>query len=169
MDGQKETPVELAALELEERRLRVEDLRHTIAQRNAKRDEILRAHVIRQEELAFERARIAQEQAACTHHVGGRGIFSGDDQKYSVSKNTYPWGVTAVMCTRCHKEWWPPLELLKKANPARYKLLLKEYKEALAFPMDGEPSGSIMFQITGRQATPSAQQQRDAQPEAEAS
>lgn len=142
---------QLKAIQLQHAVLELEDLTNRVQNERERRAAIVRAHKATQESIDQADRDKAREQGTCRHKKGGKnmeGILNGNDANYSVIKHTYPWGVTAVHCTRCGKEWWPAPAAMKKANPAAYKQQQREYVEALNLPTDNEPSGSLMFSIS---------------------
>ena len=124
---------EFERLELEEKRYRVENMRldsekRKEAKANAERQ---RKQVIA--DMKLSETKIRQKQEACTHRKGGKnleGLTYGNDQNYSIIRHTYPNNETWVLCQRCGKEWKPGEEV---------------YLEAIRFPTDNEPSGSVTF------------------------
>lgn len=150
---------ELEKLEIEERQLRLESLRETVRLQRIRRDSIMRAHATQQRAIEQVNADIVAQQELCKHHKGGKnldGIMNGHDANYSVVQHTYAHGAREVICTRCGKEWKEPPAALKQSDTAEYKRLLKEWKEALAFPTDNEPSGTQLFIITRTYTQPPA-------------
>lgn len=142
---------ELDRLLLEEKKLQLESLRFTVENERARREQILRNHKQQQEALDSSLRKVQAEQKICKHKKGGKnlaGILNGTDSEYSVIQHTYPWGETAVTCTRCGKDWREPSKELKKSDPEAYKAQMAEYVAALNFPTDNEPSGTRLFVIT---------------------
>lgn len=134
---------ELAALELEEKKLDLEIKRETVAkiraQRTAKLDEA-RAKMLATKQFLAQRA---ANQDNCNHRKGGIGADAvmrgqGTDAMYAVIKHKLPNGRYFVLCQRCGKEWHPGFPLLSEVET-------KGYKEALNFPTDNSPSGSSTF------------------------
>ena len=154
-------PTELEEIELEERRLKLELMREQVETIRSKRESNRRKRADQARTEEFNRRKVLNEQASCAHRKGGRGIlgiFSGNASDYSVLKQTEPWGETYVKCQRCGKEWRDPYFMLRKtapekvaaarkANPKEYKRLMDEYRAALDFPTDNEPSGGAVFGI----------------------
>jgi hypothetical protein len=152
---------EFEAMELEERKLRLELMKDQVATLQAAKDK-RRINLLNQKQSDdFNRAKTAREQAACSHRKGGKGIeqiFKGGDSEYSVIKHTEPWGETYVKCQRCGKEARDPFYMLRKLNPAKvseakkkdareYNRIMAEYKQWMDFPTDNSPSGGTVFQI----------------------
>jgi hypothetical protein len=136
---------ELEQLELEERKLRLENLRYQVENERQRRAEIIRKHAQNQKTIDDVNRDIIAKQSVCNHKKGGKGLpglVKGNDNDYSVIKHTYPWGETAVMCTRCMKEWRRPKAHLAKEDPKAFAKQMETYNEALAFQTDNEPSGS---------------------------
>lgn len=129
----------------------IEDIQARVAERKQKRNEILAAHKSQQAAIDQFNRDVEAEQIICRHRKGGKnlpGILNGRDSDHSIIVNTYPWGETRVMCTRCTKEWKRPAAKLLKTDPKLYRRLMAEYQEALRFPTDNEPSGSQLFTFT---------------------
>lgn len=140
----------LAELELEERMLRLEDLRNRVTADRERRANIQLAHERQARSLEDYNQQVKKQQDVCKHRKGGKGlegILNGHDSNYSVAKHQYPWGEFGVMCLRCGKEWRKPKDELKKENPAAYKAAMSDYKEALNFPTDNEGSGTQLFMV----------------------
>lgn len=123
--------LEMAQLELEEKRFRVADMKQkkAVSESKTKRTE---------QELQSTIANEKRKQANCNHRKGGfnvEGLISGqgEDSKYAVNKNTYPDKRTVVMCTRCFREWYPGDV---------------GYEEAYRWPTDNQPSASVTFDNT---------------------
>jgi|ERR1700719_2594273 len=134
---------ELAALEMEEKRLDLEIKREQVskirAQRAAKLEEA-RAKLIATKQFLAQRE---ANQANCNHRKGGIGAEAvmrgqGTDAMYAVFKHKLPCNRYFVLCSRCGKEWHPAQPLFGiKATPG--------YDEAIRFPSDNTPSGSSTF------------------------
>ena len=138
-----EVAAELAALELEEKRLDLE----------IKREQVTKIHALRSAKLEEARAKLmatrqflAQReaiQANCNHRKGGIGAEAvmrgqGTDAMYGVFKHKKPNGRWFVLCGRCGKEWHQGYELLgEKETPG--------FKEMINAPSDNSPSGSSTF------------------------
>lgn len=141
----------LAAVRLQSAELELENLTYSVEQQRAKREQIARTHKLQMEQLDDHNRNIIAQQSLCSHKKGGKGlsgILKGNSSHHSTNQHTYPWGEVVVICTRCGKEWAKPKADLKAKDPALYKKFLLEYKEALEFETDNEPSGSQIFQIT---------------------
>lgn len=145
MADRKQILEELEDLQLQEARAQAE-------QRKMVRDQ--RASRMQAIERSLKRDRENQEriQAGCKHLKGGKGsqnIYNGNDNStYAVVTHTLAHGPTIVVCQRCGKIWEPPARLTKKATPeqrAKYREDLTEYRRALNFPTDNEPSGTVLF------------------------
>lgn len=148
--SREEMERETARLRLEMTQLELEDLRMRVENEKTRREQIAMAHKRQQQSLEDSNARIQAAREACNHRKGGKnleGIGKGHDSYFSISKITYPWGETTVMCLRCTKEWRKPPESLKKTDPAAYKKQMDEYKWAMELPTDNEPTGSQIFLI----------------------
>lgn len=134
---------ELAALEMEEKRLDLEIKREQVAKiralRSAKLEEA-RAKLIATKQFLAQRE---ANQKNCNHRKGGIGAEAvmrgqGTDAMYAVFKHKLPNGRYFVLCSRCGKEWHAPFPLLKiKGTPG--------YEEAINYPTDNSPSGSSTF------------------------
>jgi hypothetical protein len=90
-------------------------------------------------------------QSQCAHRKGGKNLdqfFSGNDSNYAVVKHTLSHGPTIVICQRCQKVWEPPKALNPDATKAQREMWdaeMREYRIALSYPTDNEPSGSVLF------------------------
>lgn len=140
---------ELEALQLEETRYRVQQLRNIQQNRETRRKAIEDA--LRDEQKDMETA-----QSACWHKKGGMGtenLLRGNDALYAVVKHILPHGVMIVVCQRCAKLWAPPDPALASRGATveerkLYARLLTEYREAVAYPTDNTTSGSQLYVIT---------------------
>lgn len=134
--------------------LQLEEARESAADRKEKR--VGRANKAQAIELSLRRDRAHQKriQSACQHRKGGKGtsqMYSGNDPNYAVIVHTLSHGPTIVVCQRCGNIWEPPMPLPKKATPeqrAKYRDDLTDYRRALNFPTDNEPSGTTLFAFT---------------------
>ena len=142
---------ELEKIRQEREALELEDLRERVEATRAVRETRKIAHARQEFEIA-EAARVEKvRQANCRHKKGGKnkeGFLNGNDSNYSVQRHTYPWGQVEVLCTRCQKTWNKPADALKAADPKAYKAAMEEYRMALEWPTDNEPSGTQLFLIT---------------------
>jgi hypothetical protein len=140
---------ELAELQLEESRFRVQQLR---GQADMKR---VRSQSI-ESSLRNAARSDAHRHASCLHKKGGMGVenmLRGNDSHYSVIKNQRSDGVIVVICQRCDNLWEPPDPALNRRGATvedrrLYARLLKEYQEAVNFPTDNTMSGSQLFVIS---------------------
>jgi hypothetical protein len=135
--------------------LQLEEAREAAEQRKQKR--MYRAQRLQaiEDMLKRDQANRARIQASCQHRKGGKGtaqMYMGNDQNYAVVTHHCSSGSgSIVICQRCGKLWGPPEPLAKKATAeqkAQYRLDLAEYRRALNFPTDNEPSGSVLFTYT---------------------
>lgn len=139
---------ELAALQLEETRERVHELR-------ARRESKARRVASRNNDINRALARQKAQHEACWHKKGGKGVemlSRGTDNYYAVVKHQLAHGPIIVICQRCGKVWEPPpVELnRRKATPedkAEYRRLYTDYVKAVEFPTDNLMSGTQLFQI----------------------
>jgi hypothetical protein len=144
----KKVTEEFESLQLEETRYRVQQLRGDQQRR------LIRARSV-ETSLSSDRQREHETQSRCTHKKGGRGVemmFSGNDSNYAVIKHTLPTGETIVACQRCIRLWRKPDAELNQRGASledrkTYARQMKDYREALAFPTDNEPSGSQLFML----------------------
>jgi hypothetical protein len=149
-DEKKLTPQEeLASLQAEETRLRVEMMRDQVQAARQKKEMFAHQAKVHQADQKAALDRVKRSQASCKHRKGGLGVDgfvtgNGNDNNYSVAVNTYPWQETVVQCLRCGKEWHPPN---CKCNPKRPSTL-EEYNEARRFPTDNSPSTAVTFDNT---------------------
>lgn len=164
---------EMKALELEERKLRVQTLREDIATRqmnDQQKDDILRS---RGQQLDDQKNTDLRRQGQCTHRKGGEGIDAiytgGDDNDYAVWKIIWMTGEMLVRCLRCSKTWKPvsldmfcevkvkdgktvpvapkaPYTDLESAIEA-FTTAQAEYKQACAFPTKNKPMRTTVYQF----------------------
>jgi hypothetical protein len=140
---------EIEDIELEWKRLQIEELREKLQNR---RDEIARLERLRAKQLAdFEKgqAELKRRQAVCRHRKGGRDnkFANGNDANYSIVRNVYPNGDTIIMCSRCFKDVRKPDRALRKSDPKLYAAQLAEWQEWDRYPTDNSPSGGKIFEI----------------------
>lgn len=144
MPEKSNAAAELEALQLEEAREVAQDR----ARRRAAKATRIRAI---QESLKQDNKNQERIQAICQHRKGGKGVaqmYMGNDANYAVVTHHLSYGPTIVLCQRCGKLWRAPEALPKKATPeqrAKYREDLAEYRRALNFPTDNEPSGAVLF------------------------
>jgi hypothetical protein len=146
-------PIDAKQMREELELLQLEELRESAEERKAKRS--TRLNKIRAIEMSLKRTRDAEAytQSRCKHLKGGKGrdgIFNGNDANYAVITHTLSHGPTIVVCQRCGKLWEPPERPGKKASAEvreKYFENVNEYRRALAFPTDNEPSGTNLFEI----------------------
>ena len=136
-------------VEREWKRLQVEELREKL---QARRDERQRLEDLRARQLRdFKKGQeiLARRQRACKHRKGGKNnqFANGNDNNYSVIRNTYPTGEVAIMCTRCFMEVRRPDPRERKKDPEGYSERLTLWKEWDSFPTDNTPSGGKIFEI----------------------
>lgn len=145
----KEQLTEAEAIELEWKRLQIEELREKIAARAEARERLeqLRSKQLRDFKKAQEQ--IAARQRSCKHRKGGKDnrFSNGNDNNYSVIKNTYPAGEVGIMCTRCFKEVRRPHPSERKTDPKGYAERLALWREWDSMPTDNSPSGGKIFEI----------------------
>lgn len=142
-------PLDAAAIELQWKQLQIEELQEKINDRNERR---ARLEALRRQQIEdFTKAQqlIAARQRVCKHRKGGKNnrFADGNDNNYSVIRNTYPTGEIAIMCTRCFKEVRKPDPRTRKEDPEAYAKKLAEWKEWDNFPTDNSPSGGKIFEI----------------------
>jgi uncharacterized protein len=150
-----EQDIELKRLQILEKQLQLEDLTMRVENEKARRKAIAQAHEQAMRTLDEANKNIEKDQAFCKHKKGGKnleGIINGNDPNYSVIKHTYATGEVEVLCSRCGKQWKEPKAALRKTDPEKYKEQMEEYREAINFPTDNEPSGTQLFMITGTAA-----------------
>lgn len=140
---------ERAKLLEEKERLELEQLRENVERSRNIREMQRRARA--DNERAFkDKARTdAALSASCNHKKGGRDYAStqkrGDGDNYSVIIHSMPLGNTVVLCTRCLFLWEPGttakfLRNGKTPNPTGIS-----WNDAIRFPTDNTPSGSVLF------------------------
>lgn len=138
---------ELAMLQLEESRFRVQELRSQQEHRRVRRESI-------ESSIRNEAAQRAATQNYCWHKKGGMGvenIHHGNDNNYAIIRHQYAHGPIDVFCIRCGKQWSMPKPLKRGASAedrAKYIHDLAEYNKAMAFPTDNTMSGSQLFAFT---------------------
>jgi hypothetical protein len=139
---------ELEQLQLEEARAAAEDRKQKRTYRMARRQAI-------EATIKRDNANRARIQASCQHRKGGKGtaqMYMGNDANYAVVTHHNSAGTgTIVVCQRCGKLWEPPQPLPKKPTSeqkAQYRADYAEYRRAINFPTDNEPSGTVLFTFT---------------------
>lgn len=144
---------EAEEIELEYKRLQVEQMREQLQDRKNRTDRIREMRENAARDMRKAQQEREHRQRVCKHRKGGRDnrFANGNDQNYSVVTNTYPTGQIAVMCTRCGKEVWKPEIALKKTDPAKYKAMMEEFRTWVNYPTDNTPSGSKVFEIVAAQ------------------
>jgi len=143
------TEIEKNRAELEA--LQLEELREQANERKSAR--AARVRQLRTVAMALKLTDDAQRnrQARCAHRKGGKNLeqfFDGNDSNYAVVKHTLSHGPIIVLCQRCQKLWERPAQLNPDATReqiAMWEQQMAEYRAALAFPTDNEPSGSVLF------------------------
>ena len=164
---------ELKALELEEKKLRVKQLKRDISRMEAQDAQRAAAAESQQRSLDDANEQILRTQKMCLHRKGGKGlpgILNGQDSNYAVNHHTYPNGDVGIVCQRCIKWWYRPGSRIQQvsdpsgfaaqaASRAEYERQLAEYNEAAGWPTDNEASGSQIFVVT---ETRGRQRQREA-------
>lgn len=141
---------EREAVDLELAQLQLEDLREKAEQRRAIRAQKARNQIAYQSSLDENNLVQKLMQDGCSHRKGGKnleGMLNGQSGYYAVVKHTLPLGEQMVVCQRCTKVWERPIKADFK-TAAEYKVALEEYKRAINFPTDNEPSGTRMFVLT---------------------
>ena len=128
---------ELEKIRIEKEKLELENLSFQVENEKNRRAEKAQRSIIQELTQKGEEAARQRRQAQCNHRKGGinvEGLISGrgNDERFSVNKQTVPDGTTYVLCTRCGKEWWPKD---------------KEYVTAMNWPTDNIPSQSITFNV----------------------
>jgi len=145
----KEPTNEAEAIELEWKRLQIEELREKIEARNLRKQQLL--DNAKRQLADFNKAQelIAARQRICKHRKGGKDnrFANGNDNNYAVIKNTYPTGVIEIMCTRCFKTVRQPDPRERKSDPKGYAERLALWKEWDSYPTDNSPSGGKIFEI----------------------
>lgn len=143
------TVTEAEEIELEFKRLQIEDLRERIQARNEQRKRLEELRKTQIEDFNKAQEMIAARQRVCKHRKGGKDnkFASGNDNNYSIIRNTYPTGQTVIMCTRCFKEVARPDPRMRKKDPTAYAKQLEEWKLWDSYPTDNSPSGGKIFEI----------------------
>jgi len=139
---------EKTKLQQEREALELEILREDVARRRADKEFKNQARKDQEKGFAEQRQKAAAMQAGCNHRKGGKDYAStqkrGDGDNYAVVKHTFPLGDTAVICTRCLFIWkhGTSAEKMPDGSPNPTGI---SYKEAINFPTDNTPSGSVQF------------------------
>lgn len=146
-----EVLAESARLDLEFKRANLELVQEQLQTLKDKKEE-KRRKMQKQDRDLKENARQKElREKNCKHRKGGRnkeGLDKGNGANYAVIQNTYPNGDVQVMCQRCGATWDNPSIELRATNPDAYEQQLREYRRALEWPTDNEPSGTQLFLIT---------------------
>jgi hypothetical protein len=135
---------ELEALELEERRFRVRQLRSQESARHMRQQTT-------EQTLRSEAILRRQTEDGCAHRKGGKGQemwFQGNDQNYAVVKHVLSHGPMIVVCQRCPKVWKEPPPLKRGATPAEraeHKRQHDEFVWAANLPTDNTTSGTALY------------------------
>jgi hypothetical protein len=141
---------ESATIDLEMKRVQLELQREQLQEINQRKQSRRIQLESQQRDLAEnERQRIIRE-ANCKHKKGGRnkgGLDRGTDSNYAVIQHTMPVGEVIVLCQRCGAIWSNPPIALKKSDPEAYAVAARNYRKALEWPTDNEPSGTQLFLI----------------------
>lgn len=150
MPEKRTTVSEAEEIELELKRLQIDQMREQIRDRNERKEQFVEKRRRLAADLKKDEQERLRRQRVCKHRKGGRDnrFSNGSDNNYSVFTNTYPTGAICISCTRCGKEVWKPDAKLKKANPELYAEMLAEFKKWAEFPTDNTPSGSKIFEIS---------------------
>ena len=130
---------EIAALELEAKKLQLEDLRITTAEHKARREQKKRENQQRQEQLRLEREGLEALQEKCSHLQGGGGDGSdildggGDPSKPCIYVTRMLDGKTYLFqCPHCRMKFLgPPHPNLKKTDPERYERELEKTNDLM--------------------------------------
>lgn len=145
----KTTAEQAQEIELEFKRLQVEQMREQMGERAEKKERLKRDRERQADDFKkAERDRL-HRQTICKHRKGGRDnkFAKGNDANYSINVNTYPDGRMVVFCTRCGKEVEKPSPKLKKTDPKLYAQMWAEWQKWLDYPTDNSPSGSKIFEV----------------------
>lgn len=149
MPKQKITAEEVEDIELRWKLAQAEELEERMAERRAQRAQAEELRQRQREDFKKAQAELARKRRVCRHRKGGKNnqFANGNDNNYSVIRNTYPTGREVVMCTRCQNEVERPDLKLKKLDPDKYRDMLAEWNEWSRFPTDNSPSGGKIFEI----------------------
>lgn len=165
MAGEEKRTVQqqLEEVRLQKELMELEDLTYRVQNERNRREMVMRNHKSQQDTIAKINRDIIAKQSVCKHKKGGKnlaGIVNGNSSDYSIWKHTYPWGAVEVICSRCGKTWNKPAIALRKSDPKAYRAQMEEYNEAINWPTDNEPSGSVLFAFTYEQPESASGQQR---------
>jgi hypothetical protein len=151
MPPKSQDPHELSAAEidLEYKRLQLEDLRDKLAHRQQERERLLNLRTNQLRDFKKSQEILLARQRNCKHRKGGKDnkFARGDSNNFSIIRNTYPTGIEAIMCTRCGKETIKPDPRLRRADPKAYAAQYEEWKRWDDMPTDNTPSGGKIFEI----------------------
>ncbi len=154
MPKQRMTVEEAEEIELRWKLAQAEEIEERLLERRQKKEQLGELRVRQLEDFKKAQQEMARRQRVCRHRKGGKNnqFANGNDNNYSVIRNTYPLGREVIMCTRCHKEVERPDAKLRKTDPERYKLMAAEWNEWSRFPTDNSPSGGKIFEVVGNVA-----------------
>jgi hypothetical protein len=136
-------------IELEFKRLQLEDLRETVQARRDRKERLASDRAKQLEDFKKSERQRLRRQEICQHRKGGRDnrFHKGTDANHSIITNTYPDGRILMMCTRCWKEVEKPNAKLKKEDPKLYAAMWQLWQEWQKLPTDNTPSGTKMFEL----------------------
>ena len=142
----------------------------------AAREQKLREHKARMQDIQAQQAEQERIQTICYHQTGGKdraGFYAGDGDIYgaSISKQTLPTSETYALCVRCSKEWHRP-EWVERYFPghsekmslrkavtlglfplAEYNEMIREFQRVIRLKartfegLGGEYPASVQFNI----------------------
>jgi len=110
---------EALALEQEERRYHIQDLKHSLAERAHREKQLRESREASGVAIAQMEANDRLRQKICTHRKGGvvtprdmRVLHTGGNKdQYSIIRHQMINGDIWVLCLRCAKTWKPPVKL----------------------------------------------------------
>lgn len=106
-------------------------------------------HAEQEKALAEGRSGDRAKQRHCTHRKGGKGNAlmenKGNSGEYAIALQGMPDGSVHVWCTRCFAHWEPGATAAKHPTGIAYE-------EALNWPTDNSPSGTVLFRFPSRPA-----------------
>jgi hypothetical protein len=166
----KRRALESQALEIEERKYHIKDLRSKIADRDIREKQVQEDREQQGRTMAQQEATDTYRYSICTHRKGGMAsprdvrVLStgGNAAQYAVMKHQMINGDIWVRCLRCGKTWAPPVQKNfyfddkgRRVAPqdgtfnlAKFQAAVEEYKRALMFETNNTMSTSVQCRFT---------------------
>lgn len=113
---------EIAELELEAKKLQLEELRITTSESKARRESRKRENAQRQAQLKSDRDTLESIQAQCSHLQGGKpdDVLNGDGKPALTVARMLDGETYLIQCPRCRMKRLTPHPNLRKTDPERY-------------------------------------------------